>query len=323
MVFAGLALIASPTAVVLAGYHVPTRAALPAAVPVLFPQPMPDGARYPQFIAGRAFTHVVDGDRTVARIAARLGTPPSAVNELNQLPPGARLSAGQELFIDNRHLVPGAMDDGILINLPQRMLYLFREGQLAGAWPVAIGRNDAPTVTGELKVQNLRRNPTWIVPESIKQRWMAEGKPVVERVPPGPGNPLGPYWIGLNRPYYGIHGTNAPGSIYGAVSQGCVRMQVEHVAELFPQVRPGMAVHIIYEPAVLARLPDGTVLLEVHPDYYQRKGRMLEHVRSLAIASGLHGTIDWQRVEDAVQRRVGLPTDVTLRAPAPAELASR
>jgi lipoprotein-anchoring transpeptidase ErfK/SrfK len=44
-------------------------------------------------------------------------------------------------------------------------------------------------------------------------------------VMPGPGNPVGTRWMGLNRAGYGIHGTNEPKSIGKAASHGCIRMR--------------------------------------------------------------------------------------------------
>ena len=41
---------------------------------------------------------------------------------------------------------------------------------------------------------------------------------------PGPNNPVGTTWIGLNRDGYGIHGTVEPDSIGANQSMGCIRL---------------------------------------------------------------------------------------------------
>ncbi len=42
-------------------------------------------------------------------------------------------------------------------------------------------------------------------------------------LPPGPNNPVGILWMGLNKPGIGIHGTNNPETIGRAGSHGCIR----------------------------------------------------------------------------------------------------
>jgi hypothetical protein len=48
-----------------------------------------------------------------------------------------------EMTLDSRHLVPRTLHAGILINVPQRRLFLFDEGRLVGHYPVG-GRGCAP-----------------------------------------------------------------------------------------------------------------------------------------------------------------------------------
>ena len=72
---------------------------------------------------------------------------------------------------------------------------------------------------------------------------------------PGPRNPLGTRWIGLNQKGYGIHGTDNPGSVGYARSHGCIRLRNADVERLFERLRPGDVVelHIERTPEV-ARL---------------------------------------------------------------------
>ena len=43
-------------------------------------------------------------------------------------------------------------------------------------------------------------------------------------LPPGPNNPVGVAWIGLDKPGYGIHGTPAPEQVGRTESHGCFRL---------------------------------------------------------------------------------------------------
>jgi hypothetical protein len=55
--------------------------------------------------------------------------------------------------------------------------------------------------------------------------------------------------MGLDRKGYGIHGTNAPGSIGRAASHGCIRLRNADAEDLFERVRVGDQVEILYEVA--------------------------------------------------------------------------
>ena len=63
-------------------------------------------------------------------------------------------------------------------------------------------------------------------------------------VPPGPGNPLGTRWMGLNVGAVGIHGTPDAASIGYSASHGCIRMRISDAEWLFERVRVGTPVFI-------------------------------------------------------------------------------
>jgi lipoprotein-anchoring transpeptidase ErfK/SrfK len=63
-------------------------------------------------------------------------------------------------------------------------------------------------------------------------------------IAPGPQNPIGTRWIGLNQKGYGIHGTDEPSSIGYAKSHGCIRLRNADVERLFERVRPGDVVEL-------------------------------------------------------------------------------
>ena len=63
-------------------------------------------------------------------------------------------------------------------------------------------------------------------------------------IPPGPDNPIGPRWIGLDKKGFGIHGTNEPRSIGRSASHGCIRLRNREVEEFFRMVSVGDVVKI-------------------------------------------------------------------------------
>ena len=63
-------------------------------------------------------------------------------------------------------------------------------------------------------------------------------------LPPGPRNPVGVVWIGLNKRGVGIHGTNSPNTIGRSGSHGCIRLANWDAARVINEVTSGMTVQI-------------------------------------------------------------------------------
>jgi L,D-transpeptidase ErfK/SrfK len=143
----------------------------------------------------------------------------------------------------------------IVVSLTDRKMALIENGQVKKTYAVAVGKKSTPSPTGTFKVVRRVSNPTYY----------HEGQ-VIE---PGPENPVGTRWIGLDKKGYGIHGTNAPRSIGKAASHGCIRMAKKDLEELFEIVRAGDVVEIhgeqdevtarlFGEPVVVASAATGT-----------------------------------------------------------------
>jgi L,D-transpeptidase ErfK/SrfK len=268
-------------------------------------------ARLAVGVTGAATQHTVRGGESLASIGARYGVAQSVLVRDNALKPPYRLRPGDALSVYHVHLVPEALPDGILINLPQRMLFHFESGTLQAAYPIAIGRRDWKTPTGNFHVVDMEQHKTWCVPPSIQEEMRRAGKPVLTRVPPGSENPLGDYWIGLSIPGYGIHGTNAPSSIYRVTTHGCMRMHPDDIQALYRRVKIGTPVVIVYEPVLLARAGDGRIMAEVDPDVYNRAGDASMALRSGARAANLDGGIDWTAAAAAARSKQGVARDIT------------
>ncbi|MEO8349106.1 MAG: hypothetical protein ABI610_09360, partial [Acidobacteriota bacterium] len=80
-------------------------------------------------------------------------------------------------------------------------------------------------------------------------------------------------------------------------------------------VEVGIPVEIIYEPVLLARNPDGTTLLEVHPDVYGRTGSQAERATEIAESRGLPsggGSSEWEetlRGEEGIATLISASSD--------------
>ncbi len=121
----------------------------------------------------------------------------------------------------------------IVVSLQDRRLALVEDGAVKKVYRVAVGSDATPSPTGTFIIVGRVANPTYY----------HEGKVV----PPGPDNPVGTRWMGLNKKGYGIHGTNAPRSIGKAASHGCIRMGQRDLQDLYAQVRSGDTVEIVGE----------------------------------------------------------------------------
>jgi lipoprotein-anchoring transpeptidase ErfK/SrfK len=128
----------------------------------------------------------------------------------------------------------------IVINTPQRKLYLVLTGKTAVRYPIAVpkkGRewSGRATVIGKLV------NPDWVPPPPVR----ADHPELPYLVPFGsPNNPVGARAILLDRLPVAIHGTSRKirRSIGTAASYGCIRMLDEDVIHLFDRVQIGTPV---------------------------------------------------------------------------------
>jgi L,D-transpeptidase ErfK/SrfK len=267
-------------------------------------------------VTGGVFDYTVQPGDYLIKIGARFGVAAAVLSRDNGLKYDALLKPGRKLTIDNRHIVPEARQDGLLINLPQRMLYYFRDGELVAAYPVGLGKPNWPTPAGEFSVIDKEVNKAWHVPKSIQEEMEREGQVVRTEVPPGPDNPLGKHWLGLSLPGIGIHGTIAPASIYHFQSHGCIRLHPDDIEVLFAQVERGTTGSIIYAPLLLAE-SGGRIFVEAHRDIYEKSNVSVDALKHLAQDAQLSDRIDWLRAAEVLEQRDGGARDVTLAPPAP------
>jgi L,D-transpeptidase ErfK/SrfK len=276
-----------------------------------------DTMGFPAALVGGQFEYAVQRGDSLTSISARFGIELSILVQMNGIKKSAILQQDQLLQIDNRHIISERLTDGILINLPQRMLYYFQAGKLMAHYPVGLGRPSWPTPMGSFNVTNIQENKTWYLPKSIQEEMRREGKIVLTQVPPGPENPLGKHWIGLSLPGIGIHGTIAPASIYHFLSHGCIRLHPDDIAALFQQVRKNLPGKIIYVPVLLVRLKDGRIFLEVNRDVYKKNIDPITIVENSAKIQGINDMVDWDKVKEVIQLKEGLAREVGLPVPIP------
>ncbi len=128
----------------------------------------------------------------------------------------------------------------VVIKQGEHTLYLYQGEELEGTFPVALGSPEYPTPNGKFYIIKKEKDPTWYPPKS---EWAKDEEPI----PPGPGNPLGPYWMAIGDGI-GIHSTPDAASLGYSVSHGCIRMSEWGAQQLFNKVKVGTPVYIIAAP---------------------------------------------------------------------------
>jgi len=121
----------------------------------------------------------------------------------------------------------------IVVSIPDRKLALLENGRLIKLYSVAVGAPESPSPSGEFQIVRRLENPTYFHPGVV--------------IAPGPANPIGTRWIGLNVKGFGIHGTNRPASVGKNASHGCVRLRNRDMEDLFARVRVGDRVSLLAE----------------------------------------------------------------------------
>ena len=263
-------------------------------------------------LIGGEFSYVVRKGDSLTGIGARFGVGVGVLAAANDVSPSALLKTGQQLRVDNRHIVPSIVIDGIVINIPQRMLFYFKEGRLIRSFPVGLGRHDWPTPTGPFKIVAKEENPNWEVPLSIQDEMQREGKAVKTCVPPGPDNPLGKHWLGLSIAGYGVHGTIAPTSIYHFQTHGCIRAHPDDIAGLFDEVSRGTPGILVYRRLMIANVA-GKIYLEVHRDVYQRETDVRAQFEELVNTFNPEFRVDRELATSIIRKQDGTAREIGVK----------
>ena len=152
----------------------------------------------------------------------------------------------QQAAIDPRYLKQVVDYDGnetpgtVVINTPQKFLYLVQENGKALRYGIGVGRPGF-TWAGTHEVTAKREWPDWRPPKEM----LARRPDLPHYMAGGPENPLGARAMYLGSTLYRIHGSNEPWTIGTQVSSGCIRMRNEDVIDLYERVPVGTKVVVI------------------------------------------------------------------------------
>jgi len=96
------------------------------------------------------------------------------------------------------------------------------QGKVYAQFPASTGSEHDPLPIGRWKILGISRDPKFHYNPNLF--WDAEATDRKATLPPGPNNPVGPVWVDLSKPHYGIHGTPEPGRVGKTQSHGCIRL---------------------------------------------------------------------------------------------------
>lgn len=180
-------------------------------------------------------------------VAERSHAHPRLIRGLNPDVDWSRVGAGRVVRVPAATAVePKAKAAQIRISLSEKTLRVYdARSNLLAHFPCSIAAKVEKRPVGVMRVVRIAPQPNYrfdpdIFPES------AEARRIKRRlmIPPGPNNPVGVAWIGLDKPGYGIHGTPNPEEVGRTESHGCFRLANWNAEYLIKLVWIGLPVKV-------------------------------------------------------------------------------
>ena len=198
---------------------------------------------------GKSQQTALDYETALELVAERTHASPNLIRRLNPDVNWAEPAADTPLVAPAIPRLPKTKKAArIIIQLAAHTLEIFdADGSVIAHFPVSIASRVEKRPVGELHVTVVVRDPDYtfnpeVFPESEEARSL--GRKLI--LPPGPNNPVGLAWIGLDLPGYGIHGTPKPEQIGRTESHGCFRLANWDALTLLDLVWTGLPV--VVEP---------------------------------------------------------------------------
>ena len=169
----------------------------------------------------------LDYETELELVAEKSHSHPLLIEKLNPEADWTNVTTGTVLKIpDVNYPAPSNKAAFVVIHLADKFLEAFDEQtNLLAHFPCSIAAHVEKRPVGELHVAVVAPNPNYTFdPELFPES--PEAKTLDQKLilPPGPNNPVGVAWIGLDKTGYGIHGTPAPEQIGRTESHGCFRL---------------------------------------------------------------------------------------------------
>jgi len=188
----------------------------------------------------------LDYETALELVAEKSQSNPKLIQRLNPAVDWTNIVAGTAVQVPSVTPPPRVKAAFIRIQLAERVLEVFDEStNLVAHFPCSIAQRVEKRPVGELHVAVIAPNPDYTFdPENFPES--VEAKQLNQKVilKPGPNNPVGTVWIGLDKSGYGIHGTPRPEDVGRTESHGCFRLANWNAEYLLQVVNIGTPVFI-------------------------------------------------------------------------------
>jgi L,D-transpeptidase ErfK/SrfK len=234
--------------------------------------------------------------------------------------------ADSTLSIPTSWILPKSRSKGMVVNIPEMRMYYYPPADkridqpVVLTYPVGLGREEWPTPRTPFRIRGKTANPTWVIPQSIKEERIKEKGWSENSIAGGVAeNPLGKYRLELSLSQasgaYAIHGTNNPWAVGRLVTHGCIRLYPEDIARFFDIVRVGSPGELTYQTVKIG-MQHGRVYIEAHTDIYNLVPDLWGEAQKVVQDSGWAPLVDSLLLTKALRDRSGLPVDVTAKGAA-------
>ena len=181
-------------------------------------------------------------------VAEKSHASPAFIRRLNPGFDWNAVAAGSRIRVPNAvRETPRERAAFLRIRLAERTVQAFdQDNRLIAHYPCSIAASFANRPQGELKVTVLVEGPNYTFdPKRFPNTPEARFTVTKLILPPGPNNPVGAAWIGLDALGYGIHGTPEPEKIGKTGSLGCFRLANWNAEHLVKMSWVGMPVIVV------------------------------------------------------------------------------
>jgi len=195
--------------------------------------------KIPEDMAEKAKLTALGFERVDEALGEKFHVSPALLKKLN---PGQTFTqAGAIIQVPNVVRTPLEKTPGLVIRVSKghgAVEAVRADGVVIARYPATIGSEHDPLPIGTWKINGVGWNP--IYHYNPKLFWDSESGDKKTSLAAGPNSPVGPVWIDLSKPHYGIHGTPVPSAIGKTTSHGCIRLTNWDATELAGIVTPGM-----------------------------------------------------------------------------------
>lgn len=198
---------------------------------------------------GKSQQSALDYETILELVAEKNHSHPDLIRRLNPGVIWTNLLAGTALRVPDVSVDDDPTNKAAFarISLSDKVLEAFdAETNLLVHFPCSIAQRVEKRPVGELHVAVVAPNPNYTFdPDLFPESPEAKEQPGVKLIlPPGPNNPVGTVWIGLDKSGYGIHGTPRPEDVGRTESHGCFRLANWNAERLLKLVWMDMPVYV-------------------------------------------------------------------------------